>query len=90
LRFEDLILQREKAIGRILDHLAARGSVPWLERRVAIERLAAAIRPHASGTFRKGQPGEWRQHFTGRNVEHFKQATGDLLPRLGYEKDGLW
>jgi hypothetical protein len=90
LRFEDLILQREKAIGRILDHLAARGFVPRLERRAAIERLAAAIQPRASGTFRKGQPGEWRQHFTGRNIEHFKQATGDLLPRLGYEKDGLW
>lgn len=90
MRFEDLILAREEAVGRILDHLDTRGFIPDLERRVAIERVAAAIQPRASGTFRKGQPGEWRQHFTGRNMENFKEATGDLLQRLGYERDGDW
>jgi hypothetical protein len=28
--------------------------------------------------------------FTERDKEIFKEATGDLLIRLGYEKDGGW
>ncbi|MCW5875544.1 MAG: sulfotransferase domain-containing protein [Anaerolineales bacterium] len=90
LRFEDLVLDRSVALGRILDHLAARGFTPGANRQQAIETLAAAVQPHASGTFRRGQPGEWREHFTLANKQNFKAATGDLLQRLGYEKDRNW
>jgi hypothetical protein len=90
VRFEDLILDREAALGRILDHLAARGYALQSPRSAAIEVLSASIAPRASGTFRKGQPGEWRQHFTEANKRNFKAATGDLLQRLGYEKDPQW
>lgn len=90
VRFEDLILDRQAALGRILDHLAARGYDPQPPRSAAIEVLSASIAPRASGTFRKGQPGEWRQHFTEANKRNFKAATGDLLQRLGYEKDPQW
>ncbi len=90
LRFEDLMLDRAAALRRILDHLAARGFQPQPPRPQAIVALAAAIVPGASGTFRRGQPGEWRQHFTAENTRNFKAATGDLLQRLGYEKDSQW
>jgi hypothetical protein len=90
VRFEDLILDRQAALGCILDHLAARGYDPQPPRSAAIEALSASIAPRASGTFRKGQPGEWRQHFTEANKRNFKAATGDLLQRLGYEKDPQW
>jgi hypothetical protein len=90
LRFEDLILDRRPAIGRILDHLAARGFEPQPPREEAIDTLAGAIAPKASGTFRKGQPGEWREHFTPENIQLFKVATGDLLLRLGYETTASW
>jgi hypothetical protein len=90
LRFEDLVLDRAAALGHILDHLAARGFQPQPPRPQAIAALETAIAPGASGTFRRGQPGEWRQHFTAENTRNFKRATGDLLQRLGYEKENQW
>lgn len=85
LRFEDLILNREAAFERLLDYLEARGFRPSRPRPAAMAALSAAIQPKKSGTFRKGQPGGWREHFTPANQEHFRAATGDLLARLGYE-----
>ena len=90
LRFEDLILDREQALGRILDYLADRGFVPPVSRPQAVAALAQAIAPKRSGTFRKGQPGNWREHFTPANITYFKETSGDLLLRLGYEETGDW
>ncbi|HEX9618417.1 MAG TPA: sulfotransferase domain-containing protein [Anaerolineales bacterium] len=90
LRFEDLILERERALGCLLDYLAGRGFMPKTGRAGAVEALQAAIAPGRSGTFRKGQPGNWREHFTPANVRLFKEMTGDLLVRLGYERDQDW
>lgn len=90
LRFEDLVLSRAAALGHILDHLATHGFQPQPPRAQTIAALEAAIAPSASGTFRRGQPGDWRQHFTAENTRNFKAATGDLLQRLGYEKSNQW
>jgi len=90
LRFEELILEKDKAIGRILDHLGRSGFTPQLPRNDAIQILKQSIEPKRSGTFRKGQPGNWREHFTEANKAFFKEQTSDLLQRLGYEKDQDW
>lgn len=90
LRFEDLILNREQALNRLLDYLEERGFKPVLPRPQAIQALMQAIAPKKSGTFRKGQPGNWREYFTAANKEQFKQVAGDLLLRLGYEQDENW
>jgi hypothetical protein len=87
LRFEDLILKREQALGRVLDYLTTRGFTTRTDRQQAIAALAQAIAPKRSGTFRKGQPGNWREHFTEANKEYFKEITGDLLLLLGYEEN---
>jgi hypothetical protein len=90
LRFEELILNREQALNQLLDYLENRGFIPTLNRKVAIARLNRSIIPKKSGTFRKAQPGNWREHFTPENINQFKQITGDLLLRLGYETDDRW
>jgi hypothetical protein len=90
LRFESLILDRQVALERILDYLAERGFTPQPPRSQAVAVLAQAIEPRRSGTFRKGKPGNWREHFTPANVTLFKERVGDLLIRLGYEKDNDW
>jgi sulfotransferase 6B1 len=90
LRFEDLILDRQAALGKILDYLEQRGFTPTLPRLQEIEILQQAIAPKKSGTFRKGQPGNWREHFSEANKAFFKENAGDLLLRLGYEKDEAW
>jgi hypothetical protein len=90
LRFEDLILDRPAALGRILDYLVQRGFVPHLPRDQEISILEQAIAPKKSGTFRKGQPGNWKDYFTPANKILFKEMAGDLLIQLGYERDQDW
>jgi hypothetical protein len=90
LRFEDLILDRQNALNRLLDYLTARGFRSIYPRSHEIEVLLQAIAPKKSGTFRKGQPGNWREHFTPANIAFFKDQTGDLLVRMGYETNMDW
>jgi hypothetical protein len=90
LRFEDLILERRAALERLLAYLALRGFTLRIPRLQAVDILEAVIAPKKSGTFRKGQPGNWREHFTEANKTLFKEMTGDLLVRLGYEANQEW
>jgi len=90
LRFEDLILDRQNTLNRLLDYLNDRGFRSVHPRQQEIEVLEQAIAPKKSGTFRKGQPGNWREHFTPDNIAFFKEQTGDLLVRLGYERSIDW
>ena len=39
---------------------------------------------------RQGLPGDWRHHFTPRLCRLFRERTGDLLVRAGYEPDDSW
>lgn len=40
--------------------------------------------------YRKGTPGDWRNHFTPALAERFKDKWGALLVRLGYESNLDW
>jgi Sulfotransferase domain len=40
--------------------------------------------------YRKGVPGDWVNHFEAEHVDYFKQHHGELLIKLGYEKDDNW
>lgn len=43
-----------------------------------------------TSTFREGKIGAWKDHFTQTHVAQFKEASGNLLIRLGYETDNSW
>jgi sulfotransferase 6B1 len=90
LRFEDLILRQDEAITWLIDYLETRGYQPQLTRKEAVDRIKTAINPQRSGTFRKGIPGNWRDHFTEENKRVFKEKAGELLIHLGYEADFSW
>jgi hypothetical protein len=90
LRFEDLILDQQGSFSRLLDYLAGRGFSPDMPRNEAIEMLGKTLQPDRSGTFRKGQPGSWKESFSDANKVLFKQVAGDLLIRLGYEDSEDW
>jgi hypothetical protein len=90
LRFEELILQRQSALNRILDYLESRGFKPHLSRTESAAILEQSIIPKKSGTFRKGKPGDWQEHFTEANKTIFKELAGNILITLGYEEDNLW
>jgi len=40
--------------------------------------------------YRKGIAGDWKNYFSNKEKETFKKLAGDLLIRLGYEKDYNW
>jgi len=90
LRFEDFIQERQAALGRVFDHAVARGFSSRLPRPLALETLEASINPQRSPTFRSGKVGGWRERFSPQNTRLFKDVAGDLLVRLGYERDLDW
>ncbi len=90
LRFEDFILQREQAVGQVLDHATRHGFPLQPKRSQAIELLTASIDPQRSPTFRSGKIGGWQASFSPANKDLFKQVCGDLLIRLGYEINHDW
>ena len=90
VKFEDLILDRDATFVRILEFLKGRGLVLMTSDEEAIASMHAAVQPKKSGTFRKGQPGGWKEAFTEENKRVFKEETGDLVVRLGYEENMDW
>ncbi len=95
LHFEDLINDRRSTLTRIMDHFLARAplrvsSPEGAPRRLILESLESSINPSRSPTFRSGKTGEWKKHFTNEHKKIFKNVAGDLLIRLGYEKDNHW
>jgi sulfotransferase 6B1 len=89
IHFEDLIHHRETTLTSIMDHLLSRITLPT-SRHLILNSLEASINPTKSPTFRSGKTGEWKKHFTEEHKKIFKEVAGDLLVKLGYEKDGDW
>jgi hypothetical protein len=90
LHFEEFVTDREAAIGRVLDHAIARGFSVQFDRQRAVEVLVQGIDPKRSPTYRRGAVGGWREQFSSEHKELFKQVSGDLLVRLGYEAGDAW
>jgi hypothetical protein len=89
IHFEDLINDRTSALTRIMDHFLAR--IPLqVPRELILESLESSINPSRSPTFRSGKTGEWKKHFTPEHKKIFKEVAGDLLIKLGYEKENHW
>ncbi|MDQ3003790.1 MAG: sulfotransferase domain-containing protein [Chloroflexota bacterium] len=89
IHFEDLINDRSATLTRILDHFFTR--VPLHSHRQPIlSSLESSINPAKSPTFRSGKTGEWKQYFTSEHKKIFKDVAGDLLVKLGYEKNYDW
>ncbi|MBM3178891.1 MAG: sulfotransferase domain-containing protein [Chloroflexi bacterium] len=89
IHFEDLILDRAAALTRIMCHFLARIPLPT-NRQLILNSLETSINPKKSPTFRSGKTGEWRKYFTDEHKKIFKDVAGDLLVRLGYEKENDW
>ncbi len=89
IHFEDLIQDRAATLTRLMDHFLRR--VPLqASRQLILESLESSINPKKSPTFRSGKTGEWKKHFTDEHKKIFKDVAGDLLVKLGYEKNNDW
>ena len=89
IHFEDLIHDRAATLTRIMDHLLSRVTLP-APRQLILDSLETSINPKKSPTFRSGKTGEWKKYFTDEHKELFKKVGGDLLIKLGYEKNSEW
>jgi hypothetical protein len=90
LRFEDFIQHKRQTLEKILEHAAERGFRTQIERNSALDLLEKSIDPRQSPTFRSGNVGGWKASFSPQHKDLFKQVTGDLLIRLGYEESMDW
>ena len=90
IRFEDLINNCDATLNTMLDEVEKTGYKIPAAREKAISVLIDAINPRKSHTFRSGKTGGWTQHFTEEHKKLFKDVAGDLLVKLGYEKDNNW
>jgi sulfotransferase 6B1 len=90
IRFEDLINNRDATLLAMLDEVEKTGYKIPTPREKALAVLVDAIQPKKSHTFRSGKTGGWTQHFTEEHKKLFKEVAGDLLVRLGYEKNNDW
>jgi hypothetical protein len=90
IRFEDLINNRDITLNAMLDEVGKTGyKIPTM-REQALSVLVEAIQPGKSHTFRSGRTGGWKEYFTMEHKKLFKDVAGDLLIRLGYEKNNDW
>ena len=96
VRYEDLLQRPQKEVGRLLRFLGADAGEETVDRCVneaSFERWAEGRRrgqEDSTAFLRKGVEGDWRNVFTGRDREIFKEEAGDLLVELGYERDHNW
>lgn len=96
VRFEDLVGPESRVVfQQIVNFLAIELPANQLGRildKLSFRRLAGRDpgTEDVNSHFRKGTPGDWRNHFTPEHVQQFKDKWGDLLIRLGYEKDDTW
>jgi hypothetical protein len=69
----------ELLLGRVYDHR--------FEKKAGGRDKGVA---DAQSHYRKGKAGDWTNHFTPEHVQAFKENFGDLVAKLGYEKNNEW
>jgi hypothetical protein len=99
IHFEDLIQDSEDRFCEVFEEL---GVLPnrvsetvarEIVGRHAFQCMSGGRQPgeeNAAHHFRKGVPGDWRNHFKASHVDYFKKLFNPLLIKLGYETNEGW
>jgi hypothetical protein len=90
LRYEDFVGDRKSALVLVLEHALRSGFKPACSTAEALQILEASIDPGRSPTFRSGKIGGWQSAMNATHKVLFKEVSGDLLVRLGYETSSDW
>lgn len=91
VRFENLV--GEKGGGdAISQYEEVVGLMEFLNKEAKIESAQEIANQLFGGTktFKVGKIDSWKQYYSDKNKETFKEVAGDLLIKLGYEKDYNW
>jgi sulfotransferase family protein len=96
VRYEDLLEHSNEEVGRLAGFLGADTSEKAVQQAVgsaSFEKLSKGRKrgqEDVSSFYRKGVAGDWNNYFTERDKEIYKEEAGELLIRLGYERDLDW
>ncbi|MDQ3603823.1 MAG: sulfotransferase domain-containing protein [Actinomycetota bacterium] len=96
VRYEDLLERPDEEVGRLARFLGADTSEKAVRQAVgsaSFEKLSKGRergQEDTSSFYRKGVAGDWNNYFTERDREIYKEEAGELLIRLGYERDLDW
>ena len=85
VRFEELV-NFGKHFQLILKLFSLEKERDFFVKELSFEKLKINNPEH----IRKGQIGNWKEFFSEKHKEIFKEIGGDLLIKLGYEKDFNW
>jgi len=85
VHYEKLRIQPEKEVTRILTFLDADNSQKTVQEIVNKNSFSKLKSGNKNGFFRKGISGDWKNHFTEKDIQLFKRITGDLIERCGYD-----
>jgi len=95
VRYEDLLMDEQRMFAKIIEHCQIDVKPSELkkivqensfENKTGRSKGIEDIQSH----YRKGITGDWRNHFTERIKDEFKQKFGELLIKTGYEKNLNW
>jgi hypothetical protein len=95
-RYEDLLRNTAAEVKRLLDFLEVRsdkGVVRRLVNQASFENISGGRQrgeEDSTSLVRKGIAGDWKNVFSDKDKQIFKREAGDLLVKLGYEKDDNW
>lgn len=90
LKYEDVIGNEAESFRRLFEHYRFHRRVRERGVQLAIEFSLANQKKGDKRHVRRGDTGQWKNDMPVRVREVFKQAHGDLLIQLGYERDMNW
>ncbi|HVD43791.1 MAG TPA: sulfotransferase domain-containing protein, partial [Rubrobacter sp.] len=96
VRYEDLLEHPNEEVERLLGFLGVDTDETLVEHCVSSASFEKLSRGRERGEedpssfYRKGVAGDWENYFTEEDRRVFKEEAGELLIRLGYERDLDW
>jgi hypothetical protein len=90
VRYEDLVDQPTEALRRLFGFLGVATTddvIAHCQQMGAFETLSQGRKvgqEDRTSLFRRGLPGDWRNHFSARDNAKYLAIAGDLTARLGY------
>jgi hypothetical protein len=98
-RFEEMIAAPKQHFRRIFEHCGFMtgpldaATLDAIVDKHSFANLSGGRAPgqeDAGSHYRRGIPGDWRNHFTDEHIAYFKSLYNPLLLKLGYEQTADW
>lgn len=96
IKYEDLIKDTPGTLTKVLNFVSKNDPINTDKMNEAIDycsfEKAKKRQKKDTGFFRKGggKTGDWRNYFSHKSAQVYDEYAGDLLVKLGYEKDRNW